>query len=491
VGEEPGNLPLLEFVLTSLWDRRQGGELLHEAYDHIGGMQGAIAKRADEIYDTLNRDQQAAVRRILLQLIRPGAGSEDTRRRAALKEIGKEAHQVLGELAQQRLLVTGRDESSGEETVEVAHEALIQHWKRLRDWLEEDRDFLMWRHRLQAACAEWQRTGHDSGALLRGAPLAEAERWVSERQGDLTDDERGFIGESVRSRNRKRGLLWMGAAAAVIVSAAIAIWQYTEVQRLQLERRPILPEMVEIPPGSFVMGSAEGETEAYAAERPPREITIEKPFKIGKFEVTFFEYDKFALATERRPPSDQGWGGGKRPVINLSWEDARDYAKWLSEQTGQRYRLPTEAEWEYAARAKTITRRYWSDDPARACNYANVFDRKNEAYLKSKYGITWEPHGCKDDFPETAPVGSFEPNDFMLHDMLGNVWEWVQDCWHDNYGGAPDDQTAWEEEGCDQRVIRGGSWFDLPRGVRSADRGRDPPDGRIGNIGFRLAQDVD
>jgi formylglycine-generating enzyme required for sulfatase activity len=395
-------------------------------------------------------------------------------------------------LAKQRLLVTGRDDSTGEETIEVAHEALIQHWSRLRQWLDEDRDFLIWLERLKGALGEWQRTGHDADVLLRGAPLAEAERWYGERQQDLGREECAFIEHSVSSRNRKRRFIRMGITFAVITALAVAFWQYTEAERLRAARRPINPEMVDIPAGKFEMGASKDDREALVSERPVREVVIARPFKIGKYEVTFDEYDKFSLATDRRPPSDQGFGGGTRPVINVSWDDAVAYAKWLSDQTGKRYRLPTESEWEYVARAGTLTSRYWGDESNDACAHANVYDATGAKIGPSKYGFTFNPHQCDDRFTETAPVGKFRPNEFGLHDMLGNVWEWVQDCWHESYAGAPVDGTAWGKDGggnCGQRVMRGGSWYSGPEFLRSSFRTRDFADDRYGIIGFRLAQD--
>jgi formylglycine-generating enzyme required for sulfatase activity len=158
-------------------------------------------------------------------------------------------------------------------------------------------------------------------------------------------------------------------------------------------------------------------------------------------------------------------------VINVSWKDAVAYAEWLSKQTGKRYRLPTEAEWEFAARAGTTTSYWWGDEV--------VENRANCRGCGSQWGGE-----------QTAPAGSFKPNPFGLYDTAGNVWEWVQDCWHDSYKGAPGDGSAWEEEGCGQRVMRGGSWGNGPEDVRSAGRSRNYPDSRSIHVGFRLAQDI-
>jgi KaiC/GvpD/RAD55 family RecA-like ATPase len=257
VGEEPGNLPLLEFALTELWARRQAGRLTHAAYKEIGGIAGAIAQRAEEVFGRFTPQEQEAARRVLTRLVRvarPEEGTEDTHRRATLAELSplppagegpgpalskaEGVRAVVKALADARLVVTGRDEATGEETVEVAHEALIRGWGRLRRWLDEDREFLLWRQRLRVALEEWQRTGHDEGALLRGAPLTEAERWLAERPNDLNPDEREYIRESVALREQRRRRLTlaaMGAAVVLLFLALLAWWQ----RNIALEQRQI------------------------------------------------------------------------------------------------------------------------------------------------------------------------------------------------------------------------------------------------------------
>jgi formylglycine-generating enzyme required for sulfatase activity len=228
------------------------------------------------------------------------------------------------------------------------------------------------------------------------------------------------------------------------------------------------PQMVEIPAGTFQMGDIVGD--GIECERPVHTVRITKPFAIGRFEVTFDEYDQFAAARGRELPGDKGWGRGRLPVINVSWNDATDYAEWLSQQTAKRYRLPTEAEWEYAARAGTETAYWWGNE------------------VKPGLATTrW-------DGKRTSPVGTFQPNRFGLYDTAGNVWEWLEDCWHENYNGAPADGSPWKEVGggdCGQRVIRGGSWSSIPDLLRSSFRYGGGADGRYGDIGFRLAQDID
>jgi formylglycine-generating enzyme required for sulfatase activity len=174
--------------------------------------------------------------------------------------------------------------------------------------------------------------------------------------------------------------------------------------------------------------------------------------------------------------------GENEPVVCVSWDDSQAYIEWLNRETGKKYRLPTEAEWEYAARGGTTASRYWGENPDQACGYANVADqsakRKNSG---------WTVHDCDDGYAETAPVGSFKPNGFGLHDMLGNVWEWNQDRWHEDYKGAPNDGGAWETGGSSIRVFRGGSWSLNPWFCRSAYRNGLDPDYRIDYLGFRLA----
>lgn len=276
----------------------------------------------------------------------------------------------------------------------------------------------------------------------------------------------------LRGKSRDRGHRWLWIAGASLLPVLYAVWEVA-VHTKPATVDPI-PEMVEIPAGSFNMGSPDSEPGRDDTERPAHKVTI-KRFALGLYEVTFAEYDAFALATGRKLPDDEGWGRERRPVINVSWDDAQAYAQWLSERAGKRYRLPTEAEWEYAARAKTTTTRFWGDNPADACQYANVED---------------ESHKCTDGYQYTAPVGAFKSNDFGTYDMLGNVWEWVQDCYYANYQGAFTDGAAWEENGCAGRVVRGGCWGYRPGGVRSAFRHWDRPGSRLDVIGFRLAQDI-
>ena len=224
------------------------------------------------------------------------------------------------------------------------------------------------------------------------------------------------------------------------------------------------PEMVVIPAGSFQMGSNNGNNN----EKPVHPVSL-KSFAIGRYEVTFDEYDQFVAVTRRNSmPNDIGWGRGKRPVINVSWDDAVAYTRWLSEVTGKPFRLPTEAEWEYASRAGTTSDYYWDDQE----------ETKDFSWFIENSGY------------ETHPVGEKKPNGFGLYDMAGNVWEWVQDCGHSDYNQAPDNGSAWQEKTIREIVmVRGGSWGSGPRDMHTACRMHIGSDKCVDYIGFRLAQD--
>lgn len=267
------------------------------------------------------------------------------------------------------------------------------------------------------------------------------------------------------------------------------------------------PVMVEIPAGLFRMGFDGGEKDRY--EGPVRDVTVTHRFALGKFEVTHGQYAAFVRATGRasgpgcnvwieakqtveRDTSldwrNPGYGRPPRedePVACISWEDAEAYVAWLSARTGQRYRLPTEAEWEYAARAGSDTRYPWGDDPELACLHANVYDAS-----ASNPAIPWAPTGCADGYAGVAPVGRFAANALGLHDMIGNVWEWVADCYAMPYPATPVDGSAQLDTGCDRRGTRGGGWRTEIKRQRPSFRGRDPMNLLSQIFGLRVARDL-
>jgi len=230
---------------------------------------------------------------------------------------------------------------------------------------------------------------------------------------------------------------------------------------------PWCPEMVLLPAGEFMMGSPDTDEEADACEKPHRKVTISTRFAIGLYPVTFAEYDRFCDAAGRDKPEDEDWGRGRRPVINVSWDDAKAYVEWLGKETGKPYRLPSEAEWEYACRAGTTTRYSCGDTIT-----------EKDANFDAKVGKTKE-------------VGSYPANPWGLYDMHGNVWEWLEDVWHDTYRGAPDDGGAWTKGGdSDHRVLRGGSWCYFSGILRSAERDWNNPVNRGDGSGFRVARTI-
>jgi formylglycine-generating enzyme required for sulfatase activity len=231
------------------------------------------------------------------------------------------------------------------------------------------------------------------------------------------------------------------------------------------------PEMIVVPAGSFMMGSPSSEQGRSADESPQHSVTIARPFAVGRFAVTFDEWDACVADSgcNGYTPSDQGWGRGHRPVINVSWDDANTYVAWLTGKTGNSYRLLSEAEFEYAARAGTQTAYSWGNGIGNGNANCNGC------------GSQW------DEKQQTAPVGSFAANALGLYDMAGNVWEWAQDCYHDNYSGAPSDGSAWASGYC-ARVVRGGSWYGTPQDLRSANRLDNTPDYRRSSVGFRVGR---
>jgi formylglycine-generating enzyme required for sulfatase activity len=296
--------------------------------------------------------------------------------------------------------------------------------------------------------------------------------------------------------------------------------------------------MVAVPAGSFLIGSTDAETrrenmlavgetaagpaeggqglvtvtraEVAAREKPQTRITIPRPFAIGRYEVTVGQYAAFVAAsghrsidacrvydasgtlfetknglTWRNPGFDQG---DESPVVCISWRDATAYAAWLSARTGAVYRLPSEAEWEYAARAGTTTARYWGDGAGDACRYANVGDRD----MADALGWQNREFTCRDGYVFTAPVGRFRPNAWGLYDVLGNAWEWIDDCWHETHAGRPTDASAWRGKTCDRlRMNKGASWSHYPWGMRSAVRNRAGIDTSYNTTGLRLVREIE
>lgn len=261
--------------------------------------------------------------------------------------------------------------------------------------------------------------------------------------------------------------------------------------------------MLIVPAGEFRMGAADDFIERLPTEEPHHWVTIPRTFAIGRFEITRAQFALFIRETgyeiesgcvfwnlerrnwdndPKRTWQSPGFPQGEdHPAVCVPWTAAKAYAEWLARKTGKPYRLPSEAEWEYAARAGTTGRWYWGHQLAQACEYANLSD----AAAKASYAH-WATFECDDRHPYTSPVGSFKPNAFGLHDVIGNAWEWTEDCWNISYRGAPSDGRPWLEGDCAKRVARGTSWLTGTRFSRITFRLDNPPGYRMVQFGFRV-----
>lgn len=244
---------------------------------------------------------------------------------------------------------------------------------------------------------------------------------------------------------------------------------------------PQCPEMVTVPAGEFLMGSPESERGRGKDEGPQHRVAFAKPFAAGKFEVTFAEWDVCVAESGcTQKPGDESWGRGRHPVINVSWHDATQYTAWLSNKTGKDYRLLSEAEWEYAARGVTkATEPSMPFSTGATINYRQANYDANFTYNSGPPGLYRQ---------KTVDVGSLPRNAFGLHEMHGNVWEWVQDCYKPSYEGAPADGSPVTSGDCSLHILRGGAWNYYPRLLRSAYRYATAPEVRLNNAGFRVAR---
>ena len=507
--KDAGALPMLSYLLEDMWAqmvRRGDGVLRLPA--HALELGAVLADRANAFLSG-HPDSLPALQRIFtLRLATVRENSEPTRRRAHRSEFSDNEWRLVSELADHpnRLLVVTAPPEGHEAYAEVAHEAIFRRWDRLRDWIANEREFLAWRSGLEAALRAWEAAPvtEKSSALLMGLALVQAQSWLMRRAEDLPEAERNYIVQSIRAaQRRKRRLQFLVGTLAVYIFAGLIGWfnqnylreswrNFTNVRPYTLSQiRPHVlsketesslkplqsfrecardcPEMTVMPAGEFIMGSPPGDTGS-GDSLPQHKVLIAKPFAVSKFAVTFDEWDACAAHGDCDPGvSDSGWGRGRQPAINVSWDDARRYVAWLSRSTGKPYRLLTEAEWEYAARAGTATAYFWGNDVGTGNANCNGC------------GSIW-------DNKQAAPVGSFAPNAFGLYDMAGNVWQWVEDCYHENYQGAPTDGSAWTGRDCSRRVVRGGSWSDNPAFVRSASRSGSSTVGRDSTLGFRIAR---
>jgi formylglycine-generating enzyme required for sulfatase activity/energy-coupling factor transporter ATP-binding protein EcfA2 len=529
VGGREDELPLIQHGLMYMWNTaaaktQPGGKITLEPLplEEAGGLASLLSRHADAIVDEAAPDPERryAVERLFRALTDLNAEGHAVRRPqvfrdlVALTEIGDDKlRDIIDALRREGvsfLTPYSRQPITDATTIDISHEALIRCWKRLADpqdgWLKHEfDDGLIWRSLVVEA------NGFKTSKRRILSPATTEERWDwwqqrklngawAERYGGTFSLAKALIDASRQSARRKRqqrglliGVLLVISVAGVAYAAATNRVRLEMLADLYLRRTPLssekeqalkpadqfrectrCPAMVVVPGGSFMMGTSNTDTVADSDEFPQHPVTIAEPFAVSKFEVTFKNWDTcYELGGCRIRPDDYGWGRGDRPVVGVDWDDAQQYVDWLSKQTGKSYRLLTEAEWEYAARAGTTTAYSWGDNVERdGTAMANCFN----------CGSRW-------DDKETAPVGSFAANAFGLNDMLGNVWEWVEDCYHESYDAAPKDGSAWTDADCKERVSRGGSWGDLPQILlRTAFRLRTPPVNRYEGLGFRVGR---
>jgi formylglycine-generating enzyme required for sulfatase activity len=519
VSKQPDSLPLLEHVLEQLWNLRRHAPTIDEAdlsQPSIGGFEGALARHADNILDTQcqpaeRRERTLALLTRLVHISNPSNPDTDTRARYPIDDAD---HRLLQPFIDAHLLVTsdldvihnGKVVNNSQRLVEVAHEALIRDWTTLKQAVQPKREFLAWRETIRHDLSRWLKSRgkpEAKHALLEGRDLRLARQWLKNPAVDFEPNERSFVEASTRQAGLRLIAPGLGSAAALAVLMFLAWVAWTRhtipaARDLLLARLGIYwfvaPEMVVIPAEEFQMGAPDTDSQADDVEKPAHAVTV-NAFNLGRYEVTFDEYTAYVLIAQTDPGwhcalwpegeagnaslkiPETSWDRGRRPVINVSWNDAQCYVQWLNDKTGRHFRLPTEAEWEYAARDGKPTRYWWGEDI-----------RQDDQVWANCYGCGGDSADC-----QTTLVGSFSANPFGLYDTAGNVKEWVEDCYHDSYRGAPTvAYPAWQADqgqGCAERVIRGGSWDFEPDTLRSAYRLWSDPVLRIYGLGFRLAQD--
>ena len=526
-GGAKDSLPLLAFTLERLYLEYGGARRLQLAdYEKLGRISGSIEAAVEQALKAADADADIPKDRATrLELLRRGIipwlatvdpeTGEPRRRVALMSEIPADSRRLISHFVEQRLLATDRRQDTNEQTIEPAHEALLRQWKLLRGWLLEDSGLLGILDGVQRASREWVTRSNSTAWLTHARNRLEAAEELGKRPdlaNQLTTIDRDYLAACRKAEtaaaNRKRiartsiYLLLVGVITGLlgwINQDAIkqqANWWFTMRPYMNAEVRPHVlsgdaeralkpretfkecakdcPLMVAIPPGEFDMGTPTGDPNYQRGEGPQHRVTIGKRFAVSKTEVTFADWDACVAVGACPHVSDGGWQRGKNPVINVTWLDAKHYADWFSRMTGKPYRLLTEAEWEYAARAESKTIYSWGNELGTGNANCNGC------------GTQW-------DGKQPSPAGSFPPNGFGLHDMLGNVWEWVEDCYHPDYNGAPTDGRAWTTGDCNNRVARGGSWVGLTLAARPRSAYRDwrPLDGRSYGLGFRLARDLE
>jgi formylglycine-generating enzyme required for sulfatase activity len=498
-------LPLLAFTLSHLYQEFGAGGIIDvEHYERMGGIAGsielalklALAKPGADPVIPATRDSQLACLRATfipwLARFNPDTGMA-MRRVARMVDFPPDSRAMLKRLIESRLLIADRRDD--DEVIEIAHESLLRQWPELQGWLAADREDLKLVDGIEQSAGQWADHGEGKDWLVHsGTRLKTAKRVL------LRPDFRKRLGAcgvaylEACSNDQRRRRLSAGALVFTLVTALVLggiAWRFErdirqfaywfsrvsghvktaeEVRILTGDKNfqdcADCPIMIAVPAGRFKMGSPRGQGDPSGREYEQHDVTIQSSFAVAKFELTFDEWNA-CVVLGACPRVTAKWGAGRQPLINVSWSDAHNYTDWLSSITGQTYRLLTETEYEYATRSGSQTAYPWGP-----------------AIDKAQCG------GCDEQTSSIGPVpvGSFPLNSFHLGDMVGNVFEWVEDCFHDNYEGAPKDESAWSLSGCPRRVIRGGSWLSRPSGLRSAARDWGYVGDQRDDLGFRVAR---
>jgi Sulfatase-modifying factor enzyme 1/AAA ATPase domain len=435
-GTGPGSLPLLAFVLNQLFEKRTDHELSEAVYKTLGGVTGAIAQHAESVESKIRNELGGKtfeiLPRVFESLVIVKEEGLPTRRRPLLSDFEPEIGKLLDALVLGRLLHTEGEGNTA--TLSLSHEKLFDAWPSLRVYVETNKKRLMDQTLLESRARKWV----DMGKPWFGGLASGWERREFRRSGAISRLSR----EHLKASRRAQWIRIGGIVLPLALFVGIGAWLWKEDVTVRYA-------------GSIVLARLE-----LVDVHEPKMVPIPgEPFAIGRYEVTFAEYDKYAELTGERLPPDEDWGRGNRPVIYVSWDNALAYAGWLSRATGKTYRLPTDKEWQYAASS--------GKDEV----WAGMSDEK----LLGDYAVY-----AGNSKGRTAPVGSKKPNGLGLHDMIGNVWEWVQDC-----------EPKVEEDYCVRRVMRGGSRGSGPGGLRSSFRSSLEAADRFSDIGFRLAQDIE
>lgn len=502
-------LPLLAFTLSNLYrDFGASGEIGLEHYERLGGISGCIGlamKRAlsrpgdHPAIPSAKPEQLALLRSTFipwLARINPDTGAP-MRRVTRMEEFSATQVALVERLVAARLLVV--DQREGTAVVEIAHESLLRQWHELVGWLGEDADSLKVIEGVEWASSEWAR-GNKNPDLLehRSRRLRIAERVLNrqdyrERLGDQGMD---YL-HACRRRDRRQSLLFggiVGGLATIVIGGAAAWWYQAPIAEalywtthvrpfvLSAENESDLgplerfqecancPQMTVLPIGSFRMGALPGEGESTGREYEDHLVTLGTTLAVSTTPITFEQFTACATNGDCAPQISLNTNDD-RPAVNVTWADAQSYAAWLARITGKPYRLLSEAEYEYAARGGMTSRYPWGESAGKG--NANCADCNLQ-----------KPTG-------TSPVGSFPANGYGLRDVVGNVFQWVDDCFYPNYAGAPNDGSVWDSEGCTRRVVRGASYLSKSSLLRSSWRDWRESTERNDDVGFRIARYIE